>query len=42
MEYSQKQPLVPIAGEEKPTDLYPLSIGVIIPPWNFPWQFWWG
>lgn len=36
MEYSQKQPLVPIAGEENQLIYIPLGVGVIIPPWNFP------
>lgn len=36
MEYSQKQPLVPMEGEENQLIYIPLGVGAIIPPWNFP------
>lgn len=36
MDYSQRQPLVPIDGEENELIYIPLGVGAIIPPWNFP------
>ena len=36
LRYSQKQPIVPIAGEDNRLEYIPLGVGAIIPPWNFP------
>ncbi|WP_214630675.1 L-glutamate gamma-semialdehyde dehydrogenase [Paenibacillus agaridevorans] len=33
---SERQPLVPLAGEDNELVYLPLGVGVIIPPWNFP------
>lgn len=34
--YAQKQELTPHAGEENTYEYIPLGVGVVIPPWNFP------
>jgi 1-pyrroline-5-carboxylate dehydrogenase len=36
LRYGGKQPIVPIAGENNEMIYIPLGVGVIIPPWNFP------
>ena len=36
LRYGGKQPIVPIAGENNEMIYTPLGVGVIIPPWNFP------
>lgn len=33
---SQKQPLTPVKGEKNELTYIPLGVGVVIPPWNFP------
>jgi 1-pyrroline-5-carboxylate dehydrogenase len=34
--WAEKQPLVPLAGEENELTYVPLGLGAVIPPWNFP------
>jgi 1-pyrroline-5-carboxylate dehydrogenase len=34
--YASKQPLTPIKGEKNELVYIPLGVGVVIPPWNFP------
>jgi 1-pyrroline-5-carboxylate dehydrogenase len=36
LRYASPPPLVPIAGEENRLEYVPLGVGVVIPPWNFP------
>jgi len=36
LRYSEKQPIVPLQGEENEMFYIPLGVGVVIPPWNFP------
>jgi len=36
LRYGGKQPIVPIAGEKNEMIYLPLGVGVVIPPWNFP------
>lgn len=36
LRYADKQPLVPIKGEDNRLDYIPLGVGAVIPPWNFP------
>jgi len=36
LRYSEKQPITPIAGEKNKLVYIPLGVGVVIPPWNFP------
>ncbi|MDQ6421238.1 L-glutamate gamma-semialdehyde dehydrogenase [Paenibacillus sp. LHD-117] len=33
---AERQPLVPLAGEDNELVYIPLGVGVVIPPWNFP------
>lgn len=33
---AERQPLVPLAGEDNELVYIPLGVGIIIPPWNFP------
>jgi 1-pyrroline-5-carboxylate dehydrogenase len=34
--YASKQPITPIKGEKNELVYIPLGVGVVIPPWNFP------
>ncbi|MDR3668923.1 MAG: L-glutamate gamma-semialdehyde dehydrogenase [Ignavibacteriaceae bacterium] len=34
--YSQKQPITPVIGEINELVYIPLGVGVVVPPWNFP------
>ncbi len=36
LRYAEKQPITPIPGEANEMVYIPLGVGVIIPPWNFP------
>ncbi|HPI37485.1 MAG TPA: L-glutamate gamma-semialdehyde dehydrogenase [Ignavibacteriaceae bacterium] len=36
LRYSAKQPITPVLGEKNELVYLPLGVGVIIPPWNFP------
>jgi 1-pyrroline-5-carboxylate dehydrogenase len=36
LRYANPPPLVSIAGEENRLEYVPLGVGVVIPPWNFP------
>lgn len=36
LRYAEKQPIVPIEGENNEIFYIPLGVGVVIPPWNFP------
>ncbi len=36
LRYSQKQPVTPWPGEENEYFYIPLGVGIVIPPWNFP------
>ena len=36
LRYGGKQPIVPIQGEKNELMYIPLGLGVVIPPWNFP------
>ncbi|MBI3260220.1 MAG: L-glutamate gamma-semialdehyde dehydrogenase [Ignavibacteriae bacterium] len=36
LRYGGKQPIVPIQGENNEMTYLPLGVGVVIPPWNFP------
>jgi 1-pyrroline-5-carboxylate dehydrogenase len=36
LRYSSKQPLTPVKGEKNQLAYIPLGVGVVIPPWNFP------
>lgn len=35
LRYAEKQPIVPIPGEDNELRYIPLGVGVVIPPWNF-------
>ena len=35
LRYAQKQPIVPMEGEENELVYIPLGVGAVIPPWNF-------
>jgi 1-pyrroline-5-carboxylate dehydrogenase len=34
--YAEEQPLTKLAGEDNSLEYIPLGVGVVIPPWNFP------
>lgn len=36
LRYASKQPLTPIKGEKNELVYIPLGVGVVVPPWNFP------
>ncbi|HAB52161.1 MAG TPA: L-glutamate gamma-semialdehyde dehydrogenase, partial [Ignavibacteriales bacterium] len=36
LRYSSKQPITPVKGEKNELVYIPLGVGVVIPPWNFP------
>jgi 1-pyrroline-5-carboxylate dehydrogenase len=36
LRYAEKQPVVPLKGEEPELFYIPLGVGAVIPPWNFP------
>ena len=36
LRYSQEQPITPVLGEKNELVYIPLGVGVVIPPWNFP------
>lgn len=36
LRYAGKQPITPIKGEKNQLSYIPLGVGVVIPPWNFP------
>lgn len=36
LRYADKQPITPIDGEQNEIFYIPLGVGVVIPPWNFP------
>ena len=36
LRYAQKQPITPVTGEKNELVYIPLGVGVVIPPWNFP------
>lgn len=36
LRYAQKQPITPFPGEKNELTYIPLGVGVVIPPWNFP------
>jgi len=36
LRYSDTQPITPVAGEKNELIYIPLGVGVVIPPWNFP------
>ena len=36
LRYSGKQPITPVKGEKNELVYIPLGVGVVIPPWNFP------
>ncbi|KAB2909785.1 MAG: L-glutamate gamma-semialdehyde dehydrogenase [Ignavibacteriales bacterium] len=36
LRYGDKQPISPLPGEENELVYIPLGVGVIVPPWNFP------
>lgn len=36
LRYAEKQPIVPVKGEKNELVYIPLGVGVVIPPWNFP------
>ena len=36
LRYAGKQPITPIKGEKNQLTYIPLGVGVVIPPWNFP------
>lgn len=33
---SERQPLIPLSGEDNELVYIPLGVGIVIPPWNFP------
>ncbi len=35
LRYAEKQPIVPVAGEDNEVVYIPLGVGAVIPPWNF-------
>lgn len=36
LRYSGKQPITPVKGEKNQLVYIPLGVGVVVPPWNFP------
>ncbi|MCU0330988.1 MAG: L-glutamate gamma-semialdehyde dehydrogenase [Candidatus Kapabacteria bacterium] len=36
LRYAEKQPITPVPGEANEVFYIPLGVGVVIPPWNFP------
>lgn len=36
LRYSAKQPITPVKGEKNELVYIPLGVGVVVPPWNFP------
>jgi len=36
LRYAEKQPITPIHGEKNELIYIPLGVGVVVPPWNFP------
>jgi len=36
LRYSEKQPITPLPGEKNELTYLPLGVGVVVPPWNFP------
>ena len=36
LRFAEKQPIIPVKGEKNNMIYIPLGVGVIIPPWNFP------
>lgn len=36
LRYAEKQPITPVEGEKNELFYIPLGVGVVIPPWNFP------
>ena len=36
LRYSAKQPITPLKGEKNELVYLPLGVGIIVPPWNFP------
>lgn len=36
LRYSSKQPITPVKGEKNELVYIPIGVGVVIPPWNFP------
>ena len=36
LRYSGKQPITPVPGEKNELSYIPLGVGVVVPPWNFP------
>jgi 1-pyrroline-5-carboxylate dehydrogenase len=36
LRYAEKQPITPVEGEANELFYIPLGVGVVIPPWNFP------
>ncbi|RYD04544.1 hypothetical protein N752_14320 [Desulforamulus aquiferis] len=40
LRYANPPALVPISGEYNQMKYIPLGVGLVIPPWNFPWPLW--
>ncbi|MCK9425740.1 MAG: L-glutamate gamma-semialdehyde dehydrogenase [Ignavibacteriaceae bacterium] len=36
LRYAEKQPITPVFGEKNELVYIPLGVGVVVPPWNFP------
>ncbi len=36
LRYAEKQPITPLPGEKNELIYLPLGVGVVVPPWNFP------
>ena len=36
LRYAQRRPLTPLPGEDNEMHYIPLGVGIVIPPWNFP------
>ncbi|RJP72370.1 MAG: L-glutamate gamma-semialdehyde dehydrogenase [Ignavibacteriales bacterium] len=36
LRYADKQPITPLPGEKNELTYLPLGVGVVVPPWNFP------
>ena len=36
LRYAQRRPLTPLPGEDNEMHYIPMGVGVVIPPWNFP------
>lgn len=36
LRYSSKQPITPVKGEKNQLVYIPIGVGVVVPPWNFP------